>query len=55
MAEIRWTEEAADWLREIHDYIAQDSPSGAAKVVSGIYERASNAVKALRRKGLSKE
>jgi toxin ParE1/3/4 len=39
MAEIRWTEEAADWLREIHDYIAQDSPSGAAKVVSGIYER----------------
>ena len=24
--------------REIHDYIAQDSPSGAAKVVSGIYE-----------------
>ena len=39
MAEIRWTEEAANWLREIHDYIAQDSPSGAAKVVSDIYER----------------
>ena len=38
MAEIRWTEEAANWLKEIHDYIAQDSPSAAAKVVSGIYE-----------------
>ena len=38
MAEIRWTEEAANWLREIHDYITQDSPSGAAKVLSGIYE-----------------
>ena len=39
MTEIIWTEEAANWLKEIWDYIAQDSPSGAAKVVSGIYER----------------
>jgi toxin ParE1/3/4 len=39
MAEIRWTEEAANWLREIHDYIAQDSPSSAAKVATGIYEK----------------
>jgi toxin ParE1/3/4 len=38
MAEIRWTEEAADWLKEIHNYIAQDDPSAAAKVISGIYE-----------------
>jgi len=38
MAEIRWTEEAANWLKEIHDYIAQDSPSAAAKVISSIYE-----------------
>jgi len=38
MAEIRWTEEAANLLEEIHDYIAQDSPSAAAKVISSIYE-----------------
>lgn len=38
MAEIRWTEEAVNWLQEIHDYIAQDNPSAAAKVISGIYE-----------------
>jgi len=36
MAEIRWTEEAANCLKEIHDYIAQDDPFAAAKVISGI-------------------
>ena len=40
MAEIRWTEEAHRWLRDIHDYIAADNPSAARKVVSGIYEKA---------------
>lgn len=39
MAEIRWTEEAAKWLEEIHRYISQDSPSSAIKVVSEIYNR----------------
>ena len=39
MAEIRWTDEAVKWLQDIFDYIAQDSPSAAAKVVSGVYER----------------
>jgi toxin ParE1/3/4 len=39
MAEIRWTEEAADWLKSIYDYIAQDDPSAAGRVVAGIYER----------------
>ncbi|MBW1998967.1 MAG: type II toxin-antitoxin system RelE/ParE family toxin [Deltaproteobacteria bacterium] len=39
MVEIRWTQEAENWLKEIHDYIAQDSPSAAARVISGIYER----------------
>lgn len=39
MAEIRWTEEAANCLNDIYEYIAQDSPSAAAKVVSGIYDR----------------
>ena len=39
MAEIRWTDEAVKWLQDIFDYIAQDSPSAAGKVVSGVYER----------------
>jgi plasmid stabilization system protein ParE len=38
MAEIRWTDEAVTWLQDIFDYIARDSPSAAAKVVSGIYD-----------------
>ena len=40
MAEIRWTEEAHRWLRDIHDYIAADNPGAAQQVVSGIYEKA---------------
>jgi toxin ParE1/3/4 len=40
MAEIRWTETAATWLGDIYDYIAQDSPSAAARVVAGIYQKA---------------
>ncbi|WP_043739610.1 type II toxin-antitoxin system RelE/ParE family toxin [Thioalkalivibrio nitratireducens] len=40
MAEIRWTEEAHRWLRDIHDYIAADNPAAAQKVVSGIYDKA---------------
>jgi len=39
MAEIRWTEEAHRWLRDIHDYIAADNPDAAQKVVAGIYEK----------------
>jgi plasmid stabilization system protein ParE len=40
MAEIRWTEEAHRWLRDIYDYIAADNPDAAQTVVSGIYEKA---------------
>ena len=40
MAEIRWTIESEALLRDIYDYIAQDNPSAAAKVVEGIYEKA---------------
>ena len=40
MAEINWTEEAERWLKDIHDYIAQDSPESAARVVEAIYEKA---------------
>ena len=39
MAEIRWTSEAERWLRDIHDYIAQENPSAAARVAQGIYDR----------------
>lgn len=40
MVEIRWTDEAYRWLRDIRDYIAENNPNAAQKVVSGIYERA---------------
>ena len=39
MAEIRWTFEAETWLKDIYNYIAQDNPSAAAKVMEGIYEK----------------
>lgn len=39
MAEIIWTQEAACWLHDIHDYIAQDNPQTAAKVIGGIFEK----------------
>jgi toxin ParE1/3/4 len=40
MAKIRWTEEAVRWLHDIHEYISQDSPIAAQKVVAGIYDKA---------------
>jgi plasmid stabilization system protein ParE len=40
MAELRWTEEAVRWLAEIRDYIAQDDPVAAIRVIAGIYEQA---------------
>ena len=40
MAEIRWSREAEQWLREIYEYISQDNPTAAGKVVSGIYDKA---------------
>lgn len=40
MARIRWTDEAEKWLRDIHNYIAQDNPTAAQKIVSAIYEKA---------------
>lgn len=32
--------EAEKWLRDIHNYIAQDNPTAAQKIVSAIYEKA---------------
>jgi plasmid stabilization system protein ParE len=40
MAKIRWSREAELWLKEIFDYIEQDNPTTAGKVVSGIYDKA---------------
>lgn len=40
MAEIKWTQEAQSWLKDIYDYIAADNPNAAARTVEGIYERA---------------
>ena len=40
MARITWTDEAVRWLRDIHDYIAQDNPDAADRVVTGIYKKA---------------
>jgi len=39
MAEIRWTEETAKWLRNIYDHISEDNPIAAQKVIEGIYEK----------------
>ncbi len=44
MAEIRWTNEAEYWLRDIYSYIAQDNPDAAFKVVESIYEKTQNLI-----------
>lgn len=40
MAKLRWTREAEQWLKDIHDYIASDNPAAAHKVIAGIYDKA---------------
>jgi len=40
LVKIFWTEESISWLKEIHDYIAEDSPVNAKKVVESIVDRA---------------
>ncbi|MBI1325597.1 type II toxin-antitoxin system RelE/ParE family toxin [bacterium] len=39
MATLKWTLEAIERLKEIHEYIARDSPSAADSVIDGIFER----------------
>ncbi len=39
MAEIKWTEEASTWLKDIFDYIAEENPLAAQHVVEGIYDK----------------
>lgn len=40
MGRVRWTLEAARWLREIHDHIAKDNPAAAVRTARGIYHQA---------------
>ncbi len=40
MAELRWTQEAAEWLQDIYQYIAQDNSDAAARTIQAIYEKA---------------
>ena len=40
MAEIKWTAEAEQWMRDIFAYISADKPEAARRVVEGIYEKA---------------
>ena len=40
MGRVRWTLEAERWLREIHDYIAEDNPEAAVRTVKGIFDKA---------------
>jgi toxin ParE1/3/4 len=39
MAEIVWTEEAERWLHDIYNYLEQDDPQVAGRVIEGIYTR----------------
>ncbi len=38
MAEVNWTSESEIWLKDIYDYIANDNPEAANRVVEGISE-----------------
>ncbi len=40
MGQVRWTDEAARWLADIHDYIARDNPAAAQRTVRAIYDLA---------------
>lgn len=40
MGEVRWTEEAAQRLREIHDYLVERNPRAASRTIRGIFELA---------------
>ncbi len=39
MVELRWTSEAEESLREIHDYIARDRPRTARRTIESIVHR----------------
>ena len=39
MAEINWTHESEQWLKDIFYYIVEDNPDAAARVINGIYKK----------------
>ena len=39
MAAIIWTAEAERWLKNIYEFISEENPVAAGKVVDGIYEK----------------
>jgi len=39
MAKVIWTAEAEHWLREIYNYIAEDNPQAAGRVINGIVQK----------------
>ena len=39
MVKIEWTDEAIFWLKDIHDYIAQDNKNIAKKITKEIYNK----------------
>ena len=39
MVVIEWTEEAIYWLKDIHDYIAEDNKRMATKITKEIYNK----------------
>ncbi len=39
MVKIEWTDEAIFWLKDIHDYIAQDNKRIAEKITKEIYNK----------------
>jgi addiction module RelE/StbE family toxin len=38
MGQVVWTAEAQRWLRDIHDYIAEDNPAAAERVALAIWD-----------------
>ena len=40
MAGINWTDEAERWLKDIHNYISQDSPESAIRTGDSLYKKA---------------
>lgn len=40
MAGINWTGEAERWLKDIQNYISQDSPESAIRTVDSLYKKA---------------
>jgi len=39
MVKIEWTEEAMLWLKDIHEYIAEDNKRIATKIIKEIYNK----------------